>query len=98
MIHILLFPLLAPCWHHFQADNTNTCSEHCCPGMDDVGLQIPELWVFFERNWSPMSPVMLGFFNSTLSWSCRSLFPTAQEISALNSGVPEFLSVVSRAD
>lgn len=79
MIHILLFPLLAPCRHHFQADNTNICSKHCCPGMDVVGLQIPELWVLFERNWPPISPVKV-FFNSTLSWSCRSVFPTAQEI------------------
>lgn len=98
MIHILLFPLLAPCWHHFQADNTNICSKHCCPGMGDVGLQTPELWVLFERNWPPISPVKVFIAPPCHGLAEAYFLQPRRSVSALNSGVPEFQRVVSRVD
>lgn len=98
MIHILLFPLLAPCWHYFQADKTNMYSEHCCPGIDDEGLQIPELWVLFERNWPPMSAVIVSLTPPCHGLAEAYFLQPRRSVSALNSGVPEFRSVVSRVD
>lgn len=46
MNQILLFPLLAPCWHYLQLGNSDICSEHCCPGTDE--------WVSIFRIMGPL--------------------------------------------